>query len=97
MRLSRSVRRVLEQVVFSILVPFSDSLDFRAYGDHRFAETVELVFRFALGWLDHHGPADRPRNGRRVKAVIHQTFGHVFDFNACGSPLAQVDNAFVRD
>src|SRR5512144_696918 len=32
-----------------------------------------------------------------MKAVIHQTLRHVFDFNACTSPLAQVDYAFVGD
>src|SRR5215831_10124893 len=32
-----------------------------------------------------------------MKAVIHQAFCHIFDFNACASPLTQVHNAFVRD
>ena len=28
-------------------------------------------------------PATGQRNGRRVEAVIHQTLGDIFDFNAC--------------
>src|SRR5262249_28374498 len=47
--------------------------------------------------LDHHRPAHRPRNSRRVKAIIHQALCHIFDFDACGSPLTQVHNAFVSD
>jgi hypothetical protein len=93
----RGVRRVLEQIALPILFSIGDCLHLGVNGDHRIAETIELVFRFALGRLDHHRPANRPRNGRRVKAVIHQTLCHIFDFNACASPLAQVDNAFVRD
>ena len=32
-----------------------------------------------------------------MKAVIHQSFGDVFDFDASALPLAQIDDAFVRD
>src|SRR5262245_46487010 len=32
-----------------------------------------------------------------MKAVIHQAFCDIFDFNTCASPLTQVHNAFVRD
>jgi hypothetical protein len=72
-------------------------LHFRVNGDHRITETIKLMFRLTFGWLDHHRPANRPRNGWRVKAVIHQPLCYVFDFNARASPLAQVDNAFVCD
>ena len=56
---------------------------------------IELVFRFALGRLDHHCPGDWPGNRRRVKAVIHQTLRHIFDFDACVFPLAKIDDAFM--
>src|SRR2546423_2288206 len=55
------------------------------------------MFRFALGWLDHHCPGDRPGNCRRVKAIIHQAFCHVFDFDPGAFPLAKIDDAFVRN
>ena len=42
-------------------------------------------------------PGDRPGNRRRVKAVIHQALGHVFHFDAGAFPLAQIQDAFVRD
>ena len=32
-----------------------------------------------------------------MKSVIHQTFCHVFDFDARGFPLAKIDDAFVGD
>src|SRR5215831_7327034 len=32
-----------------------------------------------------------------MKAVIHQAFCDIFNFNACASPLSQVHNAFVSD
>ena len=32
-----------------------------------------------------------------MKAVIHQTLGHVFDFDAGAFALAQVEDALVRD
>ena len=91
------MRRVLEQIALPILFSVGDCLHLGVNGNHRIAETIELVFRFALGRFDHHRPANRPRNGRRVEAVIHQTLCHIFDFNACASPLAQVDDALVRD
>ena len=92
-----SVRRVFERIVLLILLSFGDGFHFHMYRDHRVTKTVELVLRFALGWFDHHRPTDGPRDRRRMKAVIHQTFCHVFDFNACAFPLAQIDDAFVRD
>ncbi len=94
---ARSVRRVLEQVILLILFSVSDCFHFRVDGNHRLAKPIKLVFRFALGRLDHHRPAYWPRDGRRMKAVIHQTFCHVSNFNAGAFPLAQIDNAFVRD
>ena len=32
-----------------------------------------------------------------MKAVIHQTFGHVFHFDAGALPLTKIDNAFMRN
>jgi len=89
--------RVFEQVVFRVRLARSNGVDLAADRDHRVAETVELMFRFALGRLDHHRARDRPGNGRRVKAVIHQTLGHVFHFDAGALAGAQVEDAFVRD
>ena len=69
--LSRGVRRVLEQIALPILFSVRDCLHLGVNGNHRIAKTIKLVFRFAFGRLDHHRPTDRPRNSRRVKAVIH--------------------------
>ena len=94
---ARSVRRVLEQVVLSMSFSLSHSFDLRVYGDHGLAKAVKLVLRFALRWFDHHGTGDRPRDRRGVKPVIHQTFCRVFDFDTSAFPLAQIDDAFMRD
>src|SRR3954469_2276066 len=91
-----SMRCILEQVVLSILFSIRHSFDLRVYGNHRLAKTIELVLRFALRWLDHHGAADRPRDRWRVKAVIHQTFCRIFDLDTSALPLAQIDNTFMR-
>src|SRR5215471_2368479 len=93
---AHTVRRVLEQVVLTILFSVGDSFYLRMYGDYRLAKTVEFVFRFALRWLDHHGPADWPRDRRCVEAVIHQSFCRVFYLDTCALPLAQIDDALVR-
>ena len=95
--LSRSVRCVFEQIILPIFFSTGDSFDLRVNGNHRVTETIKLVFGFALGWLDHHCPCNRPGNGRRVKAIIHQTLGHIFDFYARVSPLAKIDDAFMRN
>ena len=64
-------------------------------GDHGVAEPVQLSLGFALGRLDHHGAGDWPGNGRRVKSVIHEPFGHILDGHSF--ELAQVKDAFVGD
>ena len=32
-----------------------------------------------------------------MESVIHQSLGHVFHFDAGAFPVAQIENAFVRD
>src|SRR5437588_9861606 len=49
--LPRGVWRVFEQIILSILFSRGDCFNFRLNRDHRVAKTIELVFRFALGWL----------------------------------------------
>ena len=64
--------------------------------DHRVAEAVELVLRFALGRLDHERVGDREGQGRGVKPD-HQTLRHVLGGHTAGLfQLAQVEDALVR-
>jgi hypothetical protein len=65
-------------------------------GNHRVAETVQFVFRFAFGRLDHERAGDGPRERRRVKAVIHQPLRHVLG-GGDAVERAQIQNALVRD
>ena len=53
-------------------LPVDDLLNLLADRDHRVAEAIELVFRFALRRLDHHRPGNRERDRRRVEPVVHQ-------------------------
>ena len=59
-------------------------------------DPIELLFRFALGWLDHEGPGYRPRHGGSVKAVIDQALGNIAHVDP-GALLegAKVEDAFV--
>ena len=91
------VRSVFEHVVLAVRLAGGDRVDFAADRNHRVAETVELVLRFALRRLDHHCARDWPGNGRRMKAVIHQTLGHVFDLDSGALTGPQIEDAFVRD
>ena len=93
----RSMRRVFEQVILSILFPARDRFHLGVDGDHRVAKTVQLVFWFALSRLDHHCSSRGERNRGGVKSVIHQALCHVFDFDAGAFALAQIDDALVRD
>jgi hypothetical protein len=95
--LPRGVRRVFEQVVLSILFSVSDGFHLCVNGNHRVAKTVELVFWFTLGRLDHHRTGDGPGNRWRVKPIIHQPFCYVFDLDACAFPLAKIDDALMRN
>src|SRR5213592_3088886 len=58
--LARCVRRVFEQIILSILFPVGDRFHLCVDGNHRVAETIELVLWFALCRLDHHCSSDRP-------------------------------------
>ena len=89
------VRGVLEQIVLRVGCAGFHGGHFGVDGNHRVAETVELVFRFALGRFDHECAGDGPRERRRVKAVIHQPLRHVLGGRAL--ERAQIQNALVRD
>src|SRR5579884_3136972 len=95
--LARGVRSVFQQVVVSGLVSAGDGLHLSVNGNHRVTKSVQLVFGFALGRLDHHRSRDRPGNRGSVKPIIHQTLCHVFYFDAGAFPLAQINDAFVRN
>ena len=86
----------LSGLFFRIGLAGADRFDLGPDGNHRVAETIELVLRFALRRLDHDRAGNRPGNGRRVKAVIHQTLGDVFHFDARALARPQVENALVR-
>ena len=91
------MRSVFEQVVLTVGLAGANRVDFAADRDHRLAKTVQLIFRFALRRLDHYRAGHRERDGRRVEAVIHQTLGHVFDFDASAFAGPQIEDAFVSD
>src|SRR5215813_3366162 len=63
--------RIFQEVVFSICVARGDLIDLLADRDHRFAEAIELVFRFAFSRLDHNCARHRPRNRWSMEAIIH--------------------------
>jgi hypothetical protein len=73
------VRRVFDDVVGFVHAAGFDGFDLGMDGEHGVAEAVEFGFGFAFRRLDHDGAGDGPGNGGRVKTVIHQTFGEVFD------------------
>src|SRR2546421_3689860 len=87
------VGRLFEQIILPVHLPGFDSLDLSMNGDERVAEAIQFWFRFAFSWLDHHSAWHRPRNSRRMKAIIHQALGDIFDGDAL--ELAEVQNAFV--
>jgi hypothetical protein len=93
----RGVRGVFERVVGFVGFAGDDGLHLAVDGDHRIAETVELDLRFALGRFDHERAGDGERQGRGVVAVIHETLGGVFGFDAVFLPAAQIDDALVGD
>ena len=57
--LLRGVRRIFQHVVLPIGLARCDRLDLAVNGNHRFAKTIDLRFRFALGRLDHHRSGHR--------------------------------------
>ena len=66
--------------------------------DHRVAEPIELLLRFALGRLDHQRARHRERHRRRVEAVVHQPLGHVrlVDRSRAVLERTQVEDHLVR-
>jgi len=58
--LIRRVRRVFEQVVFRVRRARFHGGHLGVDGNHRVAETVQLIFRFAFGRLDHQRAGDGP-------------------------------------
>ena len=89
----RGMRRVFEGIIRRRYPTRLDGLDFAVNRHHGIAEPVQLGFRFALGRLDHECARHGPRNRRRVKPVIHEALGDIFD----GHQLerAQIQDAFV--
>jgi len=75
--LIRRVRGVFEEIILRVGCTGFHGGHFGVDGNHRVAETVEFVFRFAFGRFDHERAGEGPRERRRVKAVIHQAFHHV--------------------
>jgi hypothetical protein len=89
--LNQPVEKDLQMLKDLGLDPNWDSHDFSDQEE----ETVEFVFRFAFGRLDHERAGDGPRKRRRVKAVIHQPFRDIFGGRFV--ERAQIQNALVRD
>ena len=75
------MRSVLEDVVLRIGLAVDDRLNLAANRNHRLAEPIELVLRFALGRLHHQRAGHRKRHGRRVESVIHQPLRDVAFFD----------------
>ena len=66
--------------------------------DHRIAETVERLLRFASNRLDHQFAGDGPRSSRCVESEVHQSLGNVFDAYSCAVlECPDVDYTFVRN
>src|SRR5690606_10404128 len=59
------------------------------------AETIEFFFRLTFCWLNHQRAGHREGNGWCVEAVVHESFGNVFHFDAHFLETPAVDNHFV--
>ncbi len=77
--LSRGVRRVFQHIISPMHLFLRDRLNLCMNEDHCVAETVEFMFWFAFGRLDHHCTSDGKRNCRRVEpsAPIIRMYIHV--------------------
>jgi len=80
----RRVRRSRQEVILLVSGTGFDVRDFLTDSNHRVAKSVQFLLRLGFGRLNHERTGDRPRHGRRVVAVIHQSLRDVFDFNASG-------------
>src|SRR6202163_3758455 len=90
--------RFLEHVVLPVGRTGLYFPDLLTDGDHRIAEPVELLFRLALGRLDHQRSGHGERDRWRVEAVVHQPLRDVFHVDAARLlHHARIDNALVRD
>lgn len=91
------VRSVFERVVFRVDLTVGDGIHFALNGDERIAESIQLGLGFAFGGFDHERARHGERHGRRVVAIIDQTLGNVFNFDAFLFPRAKLEDAFVGD
>ena len=62
-------------------------------GNKRIAETVQFFFGFAFGGFHHQGSGHGPAEGWRMKAIVHEAFGHVF--GGCQFEASQIEDALV--
>src|ERR1700730_13808603 len=87
-----------QDIVFPVRLAGFDSSYFTINRNHGLTESIQLWLGFAFCRLDHHGSWDGPGHGRRVKAVIHEALGNIFDLNSGRFfELPQIDNALVGD
>ena len=90
------MRRIPERILHRVRLARFDLPDFFPDALQRFAKAIQFLFRFALRRFDHERTRHGKRNGRRMKAVIHQALGHVALGNARASTeRPQIQQKFV--
>ena len=92
------VRRIFEDVVFPICNTALNRRNLLADRDERVTKPLKFRERFALCRLNHHCSKHGPRDGGRVKSVVHQPFGDIGYVNIrCLLKIAKIDDALVCD
>ncbi len=87
---------VLEGIVLLVRAAFFDGADLLTDGDHGVAEAVELGLGFGFRGLEHQRAGDGPGHGGGVEAVVHETLGDIFNFDAGGFlEVAAVENELM--
>ena len=88
--------RIFQCIVRLVRFSIFDCPDLFVDPDHRVAESVEFGLVFAFRRLDHDRAGNGEAEGRSVKAIVHQSFGHIFCFDACaGLEGAEVDDELM--
>ena len=91
------VRRVLQGVVIARPMPVFDLANLFPNCDERLAQPVELPARFTFRRFDHQGSRHGETHRRRVKSVVHESFGDIVDLDSCRLLEALgIDNEFMR-
>ena len=91
------MRRVLEWIVLAVAGADLNCTHFFTNRDERVAEAIELRFRLAFRRFDHQRARHRKAHRRCMEAVVDESLGDVFDFDArTGFERAWIDDALVR-